>query len=263
MKLPVCVDPRYPDAVIFDLDGVVTDTAAIHLAAWTEMLGIFLAQRPPAEGEDHALFTDDDYRHFIDGRPRCDGVAEFLQSRGISLPWGTQTDDGDTIYGLANREQRAFVDLLSKGVPVFNSTVELVRKLEAADVGTAVFSSSRNCDEILQAPELPTCFPFVSTASSPGSLGFSANPILPSCWKQRSGSKCDRIAVSSSTTPKPAWRRKMMAGCGSAPPPTRGIRDRVHQTRRRQVTESIAPHVSEQRTAASAGRSVERGLART
>lgn len=159
MKLPVCVDPRYHDAVIFDLDGVVTDTAAIHLAAWTEMLGIFLAQRPPAEGEDHAPFTDDDYRHFIDGRPRCDGVAEFLQSRGISLPWGTQTDDGDTIYGLANREQRAFVDRLSKGVPVFNSTVELVRKLEAADVGTAVFSSSRNCDETLQAAGIADLFP--------------------------------------------------------------------------------------------------------
>src|SRR5271166_3219018 len=113
MKLPVCVDPRYHDAVIFDLDGVVTDTAAIHLAAWAEMLGIFLAQRPPAEGEDHALFTDDDYRHFIDGRPRCDGVAEFLQSRGISLPFFFSSRRRHTIYGLANREQRAFVDLLS------------------------------------------------------------------------------------------------------------------------------------------------------
>ena len=86
MKLPVIVDPRYHDAVLFDLDGVVTDTASIHARAWTAIFDEFLAGRPPHDGENHAPFTDDDYRSFIDGKPRYDGVADFLASRGVIGP---------------------------------------------------------------------------------------------------------------------------------------------------------------------------------
>ena len=83
MKTPVTVDPRLHDAVIFDLDGVVTDTASIHAAAWTTMFNDFLERRPANDNENHAPFTDNDYRHFVDGKPRHDGVADFLASRGI------------------------------------------------------------------------------------------------------------------------------------------------------------------------------------
>ena len=95
MRLPIIIDPRYHDAVLFDLGGVVTDTASIHQAAWTALFDVYLASRPETRGEDHAPFTDADYRHYVDGKPRYDGVAGFLKSRGISLPWGTETDDTD------------------------------------------------------------------------------------------------------------------------------------------------------------------------
>ena len=160
MRLPVFVDPRYHDAVIFDLDGVVTDTAAIHAAAWKAMFDDYLARRQTAVGEDHAAFTDEDYRTFVDGKPRLDGVADFLKSRGISLPWGDEHDDGEaTVCGLGNRKQQLFIDLLADGVPVFQSTVEFVRELQAAEIGTAVFSSSRNCARILSAAGLSELFP--------------------------------------------------------------------------------------------------------
>lgn len=160
MRLPVFIDPRYHDAVIFDLDGVVTDTAAIHSAAWKAMFDDYLARRPEAVGEDNAAFTDDDYRKFIDGKPRLDGVADFLKSRGISLPRGDGDDRGDnTVCGLGNRKQKLFMDLLADGVPVFDSTVEVVRDLQAAGIGTAVFSSSRNCAQILAAAGLSELFP--------------------------------------------------------------------------------------------------------
>ena len=85
------IDPRLHDAVIFDLDGVVTDTASIHAAAWKAMFDEFLSGRPAADGENHSPFTDDDYRHFVDGKPRLDGVADFLKSRGICAATGKPT----------------------------------------------------------------------------------------------------------------------------------------------------------------------------
>ncbi len=160
MKLPVFVDPRYHDAVIFDLDGVVTDTAAIHAAAWKAMFDDFLARRQASVGEDHSVFTKDDYRNFVDGKPRYDGVADFLKSRGISIPQGNDDDYGDvTVCGLGNRKQQLFVELLTDGVPVFESTIEFVRELQAANIGTAVFSSSRNCARILAGAGLSGLFP--------------------------------------------------------------------------------------------------------
>ena len=88
MKTLVTIDPRLHDAVIFDLDGVVTDTASIHAAAWAAMFDDFLQRRSANACENHTPFTDDDYRHFVDGKPRYDGVSDFLASRGISLPPG-------------------------------------------------------------------------------------------------------------------------------------------------------------------------------
>ena len=106
MSTTVTIDPRFHDAVIFDLDGVVTDTESIHAAAWAALFNDFLQRRKASDGEDHSPFTDDDYRHFVDGKARGDGVTDFLASRGISLPPGSPSDSTeDTIYGLGARKR--------------------------------------------------------------------------------------------------------------------------------------------------------------
>ena len=139
MNTAVTIDPRMHDAVIFDLDGVVTDTESINASAWKAMFDEFLSGRPPADGENHSPFTDDDYRNFVDGKPRLDGVADFLKSRGIALPPGDPDDStDDSVYGLGNRKQQIFLERLDAGVPVFESTVVLVRTLAEAGVATAI-----------------------------------------------------------------------------------------------------------------------------
>ena len=155
----VTIDPRLHDAVIFDLDGVVTDTASIHAAAWASMFNDFLQRRQVSDDEDHSPFTDDDYRHFVDGKPREAGVVDFLASRGISLRPGSPGDGTkDTISGLGERKQQIFLESLHAGVPVFESTVVLIRKLADAGVATGIYSSSRNCEHILKDAGLGDLF---------------------------------------------------------------------------------------------------------
>lgn len=157
--MPVIIDPRRHDAVLFDLDGVVTDTASVHAAAWAELFDDYLAGLAPVNGEDHSPFTDTDYRRYVDGRPRYDGAREFLVSRGINLPWGSATDDAaDTVCGLGNRKQALFTRRLAGGVPAFPTTVALVRTLQDNGVGTAIFSASRNCADVLAAAGLGELF---------------------------------------------------------------------------------------------------------
>ena len=159
MSTTVTIDPRFHDAVIFDLDGVLTDTASIHAAAWAALFNDFLQRRKASDDEDHSPFTDDDYRHFVDGKARGDGVTDFLASRGISLPPGSASDSTeDTICGLGARKQEIFLKGLHAGVPVFESTVGLVRKLALTGVAVGVYSSSRNCERILQDAGLGDLF---------------------------------------------------------------------------------------------------------
>ena len=159
MSTTVTIDPRFHDAVIFDLDGVVTDTASIHAAAWAALFNDFLQRRKASDDEDHSPFTDDDYRHFVDGKARGDGVTDFLASRGISLPPGSASDSTeDTICGLGARKQEIFLKGLHAGVPVFESTVGLVRKLALTGVAVGVYSSSRNCERILKDAGLGDLF---------------------------------------------------------------------------------------------------------
>ena len=157
--LPVAIDPRYHDAVLFDLDGVITDTASLHEAAWAQMFDEYLHRRAGSDAENHDAFTPADYRHFIDGKPRYDGVRDFLASRGISLPWGSPTDEAeDTVCGLGNRKQRLYLAKIAEGVPTFESTVALVRQLNALGVGTAVYSASRNCAAVLESAGIDGLF---------------------------------------------------------------------------------------------------------
>ena len=156
----VRIDPRYHDAVLFDLDGVITDTASLHAAAWKELFDDYLGRRRPSAEEDHGPFTPADYLHFIDGKPRSDGVRDFLASRGISLPWGTPSASGDedTVCRLGDRKQERFDRQIAAGVPVFGSTVALVRRLRDAGVAVAVFSASRNCAAVLDSAGIADLF---------------------------------------------------------------------------------------------------------
>jgi trehalose-phosphatase len=177
MNMPVTIDPRLHDAVIFDLDGVVTDTASIHASAWAAMFNEFLERRPASDGENHSPFTDDDYRHFVDGKPRQDGVADFLASRGISLPPGQPSDTAeDTVWGLGNRKQQLFLERVEEGVPVFESTVALVRKLAETGVATAIYSSSRNCEHILKSAGLGDLFAVRVDGVVADALGLPGKP---------------------------------------------------------------------------------------
>ncbi|HET8526509.1 MAG TPA: trehalose-phosphatase [Actinomycetota bacterium] len=167
------------DAVIFDTDGVVTDTASVHAQAWARMFNRFLRQRASATGEPFTPFTDDDYRRYVDGKPRYDGVRSFLAARGISLPEGAPSDEPDrqTVCGLGNRKDRDFLDHLHReGVAAFPTTVALLGRLRRAGVRTAVISASRNHDEVLAAAGVEDLFEARVGGAETQRLGLAGKP---------------------------------------------------------------------------------------
>jgi len=175
----VTIDAGQCDAVLFDLDGVITDTVSIHQAAWKHLFDDYLARRPERVGEDQRWFTDGDYRRYVDGKPRYNGVADFLRSRGIGLSWGrtSDSDDAETVCGLGNRKNRYFRECLDHdGVSVFESTVDLIWRLRNAGVGAAVFSSSRNCQAVLEAVGLGDLFPVRVDGVVADRLGLPGKP---------------------------------------------------------------------------------------
>ena len=167
------------DAVIFDLDGVITDTASVHAAAWKRMLDQFLADRAGHEGEDQRAFSGDDYYLYVDGKPRYDGVQSFLGSRGISLPRGDAADPptADTVCGLGNRKDELFLALLrERGVVPFPSSTELLQGLRARGCRTAIISASRNCADVLEAAGVTGLFDAKVDGVDADELGLSGKP---------------------------------------------------------------------------------------
>jgi len=156
------VDARDFDAVIFDLDGVITQTARVHAEAWKRLFDDFLHERAQQMDLPFQPFdVGTDYPRYVDGKPRFEGVASFLQSRGIELPWGEPGDSEDaaTIYGLGNRKNRYFHEHLARqGVEVFESSVRLLHALRNAGIKTALVSSSRNAGAVLEAAGLVDLF---------------------------------------------------------------------------------------------------------
>ena len=159
---PLELSPRRWRAVVFDLDGVLTRTAAAHAAAWKQAFDEFLDQRGDRAGEDHSPFdADDEYRRYVDGRPRYDGVQTFLRVRGIDLPRGEPDDPTDraTVCGVGNRKNRIFRETLHRdGVEVLPGAVALIDALRHAGVGVAVMTSSKNADTVLAAAGLDDAF---------------------------------------------------------------------------------------------------------
>lgn len=156
-----CSEDRHPvteltklDALLADLDGVVTETAKLHRAAWKRMFDEYLEERSAKLGEPYRPFTKEDYARHVDGKPRYDGVTGFLQSRRISLPFGHLDDspDKETVCGLGNRKNGYFQESLgSKPVRTYSNAIDFIRRLKSRGLKTAVVSSSRNCSAILQA----------------------------------------------------------------------------------------------------------------
>jgi len=143
-----------PDAMIFDLDGVITFTARVHAAVWKQMFDEFLKERSAQLHEPFREFTvESDYLTYVDGKPRYDGVASFLESRNIAIPYGSPSDPptARTVCGLGNRKDNLFNERVRQfGVEVDHDAVRLVRELRDIGVRVGVASSSRNVVPILE-----------------------------------------------------------------------------------------------------------------
>jgi beta-phosphoglucomutase family hydrolase len=146
--------PEAVHACLFDLDGVLTDTASVHTKAWKVMFDGYLSQRSKRTGEPFVPFDPvDDYQQYVDGKKREDGVRSFLSSRGIELPEGDPDDppDAETVYGLGNRKNDAFQKTLhDDGVKVFDGSRRYLQAVADAGMGIAVVSSSANTRDVLQ-----------------------------------------------------------------------------------------------------------------
>jgi beta-phosphoglucomutase family hydrolase len=150
------------DAVLFDLDGVITNTATLHAMCWKQMFDEYLRERAEKKKEAFRPFDiATDYRLYVDGEPRFDGVRDFLRSRGIQLPEGNFDDPADveTVHGLGNRKNdlvnRAIAEV---GVEPYAATVQFIYQLRRDGFKIAVVTASQNCDTVLRAAKLDDLF---------------------------------------------------------------------------------------------------------
>jgi beta-phosphoglucomutase family hydrolase len=150
--------PARARACLFDLDGVLTDTASVHAAAWKEMFDGFLQQRAARLGEPFVAFDiTTDYPAYVDGKRRPDGTRGFLASRGIDLPEGSPEDppEADTVNGLGTRKNNLVHDKIARdGVTVYPGSVSYLEAVQAAGMRIAVVSSSANTAEVLRVTGL-------------------------------------------------------------------------------------------------------------
>lgn len=163
-------------AVILDLDGVLTDTADTHRRAWKRMFDEFLEEE---RGEDAEPFSDVDYRLYVDGRPRYDGAATFLGSRGIDLPRGDPDDAPDrrTVHGLGNRKNRYFRALLDQeGVRRIDPSIQWVRQARKRGLPLAVVTSSRNGRRVVEAAAIGDLFDAHVDGRDGDDLGLRGKP---------------------------------------------------------------------------------------
>jgi beta-phosphoglucomutase family hydrolase len=146
--------PDHVTACLFDLDGVLTGTAALHRAAWKETFDAFLRRR---DGEGFREFTEADYNNFVDGRPRFDGVRAFLASRGITLPEGSPDapPSDDTVQGVGNHKNQRVQEIIAeRGVSPYPGSVRFLQAAREAGLRIAVVTSSANGAAVLDAAEL-------------------------------------------------------------------------------------------------------------
>ncbi|MEV6175639.1 HAD family hydrolase [Streptomyces sp. NPDC052016] len=143
--------PETIGTCLFDLDGVITKTAAVHEAAWRETFDTFLRRR---HGADFRPFDIHDYNEYVDGRPRADGVRSFLASRGIEIPEGLPGDSAqeDTVHGLGRRKNELLLEKIrNEGVEPYPTTLRYIHEARRLGLKTGVVSSSANCREVLRS----------------------------------------------------------------------------------------------------------------
>ncbi|MDN4474116.1 HAD family hydrolase [Demequina zhanjiangensis] len=162
-------------AALFDLDGVLTPTLEVQMAAWQRLFDDYFT----AQGITPAYSSADYFAH-VDGVPRYDGVARCLKSRGVEIPWGDPADapGTETVCGLGNAKNEAYLSVLKEtGVTPYPGSMELVEHLESiGDVPMAVVSSSRNADAVLEAAGLAGRFPVVVSAVTAAEKGLPGKP---------------------------------------------------------------------------------------
>ena len=150
------------DAVIFDMDGVVTATAVVHAAAWKKLFDAYLRHRAEETGEEFVPFDEHaDYERYVDGKTRYDGVRSFLESRGIALPDGSPDDPAgtDSVCAMGNDKDTYFMaHVREHGVQVYESTVRIIRELRARGVRIGLVSASRNAVDVLSCAGLLDLF---------------------------------------------------------------------------------------------------------
>jgi len=150
------------EAVLFDLDGVLTATAKMHAVCWKRMFDAYLKRRAELHNCSFQPFDiTSDYLAHVDGKLRYDGVRSFLASRGIELPEGSDNDppETETVRGLGNRKDAMVGEVLAReGVGVFEGSIELVHFLRRTGIRTAVVSASKNCQAVLQAADIVELF---------------------------------------------------------------------------------------------------------
>jgi alpha,alpha-trehalase len=200
---------RSPDAMIFDLDGVITFTAKVHDAAWKELFDSYLQKRAAERGEKFVPFDPDlDYHRYVDGKPRYDGVQSFLKSRGIELPFGTPADPptAETVTALGNYKDELFKKKVQQlGVDVDDQAIRLVRELRDRAVRVGLASSSKNAVPILEKVGVLNLFEAVVDGNGSERLGLHGKPapdiflqclseLVPNANPQRAGIVEDAIA---------------------------------------------------------------------
>ncbi len=157
-KTTVTIKTSEFDAIVFDLDGVVTDTAGVHASAWKKIFDEVLKKYAKKTNTEFIPFDKNtDYLKYVDGKPRYKGVKDFLQSRDITLEYGDPSDPPDkpTVCGLGNRKNLVFQERLTEeGVVIFDSTVKLIEDALAAGMKTGIISSSKNCEPVLKRADL-------------------------------------------------------------------------------------------------------------
>ena len=150
------------DAVLFDLDGVLTDTAKMHATCWKKMFDEYLQKRAAEKGEPFRPFEiTTDYKHYVDGKPRFDGVRDFLKSRGILLSQGAPNDwpQKETVCGLGNRKNELVNEMIDTvGVEAYEGTVAFLHHVRHEGFKTAVVTSSQNCESVLKAAKISELF---------------------------------------------------------------------------------------------------------
>jgi beta-phosphoglucomutase family hydrolase len=147
--------PEAITACLFDMDGVITQTAKVHDAAWKEMFDAFLRDWSASHDQPFVPFDPaGDYEQYVDGKPRLEGTASFLESRGIELPMGEESDPPGTptIWGLGNKKNDLIQQVIERdGVQVYEGSVRYVNAVREAGLRTAIVSSSANTEAVLKA----------------------------------------------------------------------------------------------------------------